>query len=304
MPKARPDEKAVEADSALLAATKRRAPAAVEESVGGGAVVEGDGAAEGERADVAAGEGSEAKETEIVDGIDNDVGLQVTEEEQPIVDEFLAEAREIAPDMSERGLIKFIVGRKMRKDFALKTLRKFVEAMEKYSVYDVPVDRTLEELATTKMWFCGHDALGRAVLWWDAWKHLPADFSTSESLATVLYLINKAMSSWRGMRHGVVFVSNMKDMGWKNFSPEAEKVFMDVLAKRLPVRMRAMYMYNTPFVFKAMMTLLWPFIPSKLKKRIFDLSEEEVLSRFPAMTWDTRVPVASAIESGELKMWD
>jgi hypothetical protein len=78
-------------------------------------------------------------------------------------------------------------------------------------------------------------------------------------------------------KKGVIMLADMSQMGWKNFDPALEKLWLDTLQKKLPLSMKRMVMYRPGWIISLMMKIVMPWMSKKLRERMVQTHEEESL---------------------------
>jgi CRAL/TRIO domain len=78
----------------------------------------------------------------------------------------------------------------------------------------------------------------------------PEDWKTT--FAAFYYIVDAHHPNIEAMRAGMVMITEVKGMGWKNFSLEMEKHAAKLYQDAYPVRIKAMVMLNAPKIFQVM----------------------------------------------------
>jgi len=80
-------------------------------------------------------------------------------------------------------------------------------------------------------------------------------------------------------RNGFYWICDMKGYGWKHVDLDMQKK-MSKIRDHFPMRLKAMFMLNTPAVMKAIMVVLKPFMQKKVRKRMISLSTTDTLLEY------------------------
>lgn len=121
-----------------------------------------------------------------------------------------------------------------------------------------------------------------AVLVFQAAKHVPKAFPYSSTLRIIAKLLFELLEHERTLREGVVFLMNMTDYGWSNFCLDDEKRFIDAFQSRFPLRYNSIFLANSPWWIRSVITMVWPFLKPKMRERLHVVSREEILTRLDA----------------------
>merc|ERR1711916_58655 len=70
------------------------------------------------------------------------------------------------------------------------------------------------------------------------------------------------------VKEGLTMIGDAKHLGWSNFDPDMEKVFLDVFQTKYPVRMKKIVMVDAGWFFRIVFKLIKPFMSAKMKGRL------------------------------------
>lgn len=166
---------------------------------------------------------------------------------------------------------------------ATKSVEQFVKLAGQYGLADVSLDAAVEaELRTGKFFWVRATHTTPALLGVHARLHLPADFSTAQTMRTVWVVLSYLLADEAATRNGVVFLLNAQGFSWSNFSLETERAFLTALQGALPIRYPALYVVDGPLIVRALITLLWPILGQKLRDRIRVVESGKLTESLPA----------------------
>mmetsp|Transcript_15274 Transcript_15274/g.23938 ORF Transcript_15274/g.23938 Transcript_15274/m.23938 type:complete len:124 (+) Transcript_15274:146-517(+) len=81
----------------------------------------------------------------------------------------------------------------------------------------------------------------------------------------------------------MIFVSSAKNMGWKNFSMELEREFAWMYQTGYPIKMKAMILFKSHAIVRAIIKICKVFLTKKIQKRILVVNKsDELLGIVPA----------------------
>jgi CRAL/TRIO domain len=185
----------------------------------------------------------------------------------------LASDTEHSDYFSDNLLKRFVMARKLDISRASVVLFHFLELEHKLDWHKVPVQRTLQELAKGKFNLYGLADLephGKSipVVRWRAALHVVGEYEPAETLKCFYYALGKV---WQRFPHTAcrIMLGDMENFGFRqNFDVNAEKLFLDAIQKRSPVRLSQALIVKPPWYFNVMFTLLKPFLSAKLQSRM------------------------------------
>lgn len=148
-------------------------------------------------------------------------------------------AKELEP-VSDMLYLQMAVVSKAKVKKAVKRLEKLQEFRRKYNIIDAETDDAVALLRGSYALFpgflgaIGRDSEGRAVLVSHVSKYLPAKLEPDEwrtMLVAGYYMFNAFNADVEEVRKGVVFVTDCRGMGWKNFSLVRYRETRDLLTR-------------------------------------------------------------------------
>ena len=112
--------------------------------------------------------------------------------------------------------------------------------------------------------------------------HFPGTMSFESMLRGITTLLFELLTYDDCVRNGVSVLILLENFGWANFSLETEKVFMEVLQKKFPIRIKKLFLINPPFIMSAILALTTPFLSAKMKERQQKITLEELHMLIPS----------------------
>lgn len=156
------------------------------------------------------------------------------------------------------------------------------------------------EMETGKYELGGVDLQGHPILVFRFARHQAAGTDVQVELLLMLRLIEVILEqSTVGVRQGVVFLCDCRNVGWANFDKEMERFFLNTIQKKVPLRIRHMFVFRAPFVFRAMLTLVRPFLSKAMKAKMLKINSDDALTE-----WIAPDQTPEDIGNGEAPLWD
>lgn len=93
----------------------------------------------------------------------------------------------------------------------------------------------------------------------------PKNYQSSNILLKAFFvLLNLLTEDLDIARNGIVFVADMKGFGWQNFSVDLETLFLELMQNVYPLRLRGMYMVDSPRLIEIIMKVMKPLMKKKM----------------------------------------
>eukprot|EP00055_Hartaetosiga_balthica_P008299 m.30434 g.30434 ORF g.30434 m.30434 type:complete len:690 (-) comp6228_c0_seq2:2857-4926(-) len=87
-------------------------------------------------------------------------------------------------------------------------------------------------------------------------------------LQAIFFCLSYVLSTVSAQRHGVTFVFDMTKLAIRNVDTSLMKSMLTLLKNAFPGRLAVAFMYNSPRWFRAISTLLRPFVKKKMMERV------------------------------------
>jgi hypothetical protein len=108
------------------------------------------------------------------------------------------------------------------------------------------------------------------------------DGRTAEDVCRgLLYTVDRVLENKEAQKHGVVVLHDLTGLRRSNIHPAIPKMLFGALIGNLPIKIKAIYLYNAPFFFRGVFAAVSLMLPAKLKVPPFPYTNRRSLSRFP-----------------------
>mmetsp|Transcript_13493 Transcript_13493/g.31061 ORF Transcript_13493/g.31061 Transcript_13493/m.31061 type:complete len:268 (-) Transcript_13493:113-916(-) len=165
-------------------------------------------------------------------------------------------------------------------------MKKLEKAHNLSAIDSVKAYETVVELCPGMFSACGRDRKGRPAIFFDFSKCLPSAITQGGEeawrcvLKVLLDAFDASTSTIHDVREGTSWLCNCHGMGWRNFSFEMEKKISMLYQDGYPIKIKAMYLSNPPFILNAMITICKVFLKKKLQERIKIIQQQQASDYF------------------------
>jgi len=179
-----------------------------------------------------------------------------------------------------RFLARFVRTAKGDVDRALTRLRSF-EKLERDHISDrlpflsvLQVRRALAEGVGTMVGVTPDGTLGPilsrngAATLFCAFSSIDYEVVPPHEMITTFYYLFERLMRTDGAQVGLCFLAEADGVGWKQFNLEVERIFIQFLSNTMPIRLESMVLVNEPFLIKAMVAMVRPFMSQKVRDRM------------------------------------
>jgi len=205
--------------------------------------------------------------------------------------EALAEAKEW--EVSQYFPDKFIMSSIFSRKFDMARVREMLENCYEWRVQEDYVDWPTYDSLEQKMLFNGswftipgaRSKNGNGIMYMKMKNMITkddVDFDLPECMMRMMMWNNSCGMFVDGMdihRNGFYWICDMKGYGWKHVDLDMQKK-MSKIRDHFPMRLKAMFIFNTPSVMKAIMVVLKPFMQKKIRKRMKTCSSYDDLLEY------------------------
>lgn len=204
-----------------------------------------------------------------------------TEEEQICVEHLKASvtASDLDDDdtqfLTDATYLRFARARDASKSKSLKMLQECCEWRRTYHPHRVTAKSISDILELGTVYVSGKCLQGRPVLYLTPGLHNP--FLAEKRVELMVFLLEE---TWRRGYPQLTWVLDMGHLGERgkdDQSQETRKATMHILQNYYPERLGALYVLHAPWYFKAVVTLVWPFLDSRTRQKIHISMKEEDL---------------------------
>jgi len=176
---------------------------------------------------------------------------------------------------SDEVLLCFIRARKSDLNRALQLLKNYIKMTRNYP--DLLTD--LKPRRLQKVLECGHvlaspvrDKNGSRIILlkaghWDVQK-----CTLEEVFKAIVCCLQRFASESETQKNGVVAVLDFKNFGLqqvRHVTPPFVKKLADLIQEVFPLRFQGIHIVNEPWVFKMILSMIWPFLSTKMRSRFF-----------------------------------
>ena len=117
-------------------------------------------------------------------------------------------------------------------------------------------------------------------------KYIPAQTPMEHILRTFVYLVFELLKTEAACREGIVVIGVGTGVGWQHMKVNVILELLQVVQYTMPLRFIHIFCVNLPMPARVALTLVWPFLSSKLRSRIVSLQE----SRLPHALTPMQIP--------------
>eukprot|EP00808_Paulinella_micropora_P010054 g6553.t1 len=114
----------------------------------------------------------------------------------------------------------------------------------------------------------GKDTQGRQIISPDMSRLRPSMTDPRIVNRGLLWLFDVLLQDPVVLREGVQLVPRVKDLGWQNINSDFFKNVLTTLQEVVPVRIAGITLVEPPFLIKAALNMVWPFLSAKMKARL------------------------------------
>lgn len=178
----------------------------------------------------------------------------------------IIEAADDVDSLTDFETVQFSIVSKQDHEKAMKRVRRLQELRKRYNIGstlgDVEASVFFVMQSSPGLFLSvGTDREGRAVATFNGTMYKARDSvknveSRHHLMGFFVHLLEAMSSDVDAVRNGIVFVGMCEGLGWENFSFEAEKRVSEIYQDSFPVRMKAMYLLDPPFIMDAMMNIV------------------------------------------------
>jgi len=178
-------------------------------------------------------------------------------------------------ELSDALLLCFLRARKNDVDRAVQLLRNYREMARNH-------DDLMSRLCVEQLRPCldekmvsvskSRDQNGRRLLFFRAGRWRPDHCSLDDIFRSNLFCLQLLASEAETQLSGLVAVVDMSDFAFyqaRHFTPGYAKRVADLIRDVFPIRFEAIHLVNQPWIFGAVLAVIWPFLSAKIQKRIF-----------------------------------
>ena len=182
------------------------------------------------------------------------------------------------PEVTRDVALKFNLGRKFVKERVGECYRNYQETVKEHHFEKVTAADVLDELRTQKMYIPGtRDRSGAALFIINAGKHVPGQFSTTQTLKLAFYMGELLTSDPKTSQIGVTIISNMDGMEWANFDNQFQRSIINFFQNNIPARVKNIILYKSPWWVSMLVRMVSPFLKQKMRERIHICNEGDLL---------------------------
>lgn len=130
------------------------------------------------------------------------------------------------------------------------------------------------EIATDKVFVQGADVDGRPCMYILAAKHVVAERDVEECKRFVCYALDRCIEQIDPAKNPsgtISIIFDLRGMGMANCDVAITRAVFDTLANHYPERMGVLWMYDAPYIFWGLWTVVSPFIDVVTSKKIIFL---------------------------------
>jgi len=186
--------------------------------------------------------------------------------------------------INERFLIRFVLAKKLQVEEAAKVLKAHLEFRKTYSIDETIIENIRYCVENSPSFFHpeGRTEKGKGICYIFAAKMIPDLFKEMNLYMQFIWWIGCIASAYNlnNDRKGFIYIEDFKDCSFGAMigisSTKEMKPMMDALQASIPVRLRKIYLVNTPWYLWMMMKLVSPFLSHEMQKRI-ELSDYQTL---------------------------
>ncbi len=126
------------------------------------------------------------------------------------------------------------------------------------------------------------DSVGRSRVGFDYGKFDPTKVYEAKDWKQMVRLMTTLMDSlsadFDDIRTGSVFLLDVSELGWANFSADVERKMAGLYQDAYPIKIKRMVLLDSPFIIWAVLKVISLFLKQKLRDRIQMLTRPEFMS--------------------------
>jgi hypothetical protein len=168
--------------------------------------------------------------------------------------------------LSDATFQRFARARDASKHKALELMKECCAWRKSYNPHHITADKIADILQLGTVYVTGTCLAGRPILYLTPGLNNP--FPAEKRVSLMVYLLEE---TWRRGYPRLTWVLDMGHMGERGAddqSSETRKATMHILQNYYPERLGALYVVHAPWYFRALVTLVWPFLDSRTREKI------------------------------------
>ncbi|CUG94446.1 Hypothetical protein, putative [Bodo saltans] len=169
--------------------------------------------------------------------------------------------------LSEETYLRFTRARDADFGKALTMLKECVTWRRQFRPFAIEANELAGILQLGTVYLAGLCVHGRPVMYMHPGAKNP--FPAETRVKLMVFLLEETMRRGYTSLTWVFDFSKMGERGKDEHSAATRKDTMHILQNYYPERLGALYMLNTPWYFRAIATLVWPFIDKRTRAKIF-----------------------------------
>lgn len=191
---------------------------------------------------------------------------------------FLDKLEERFPNRRRERLRRVAKHRSWRFEESLLLCEKYFQWLDENNVDNLELDAFGSLLNDDSNHFYITTA-GVPVWIFDAGKWLPANHEPMHVEKWCCAMIESLLLHEEVQDKGITMIGNMSEMGWRNFDPKLERLWIDTIQSKVPLKMTKMILYRPGFVFSLILKIVLPWMKEKMRNRIVSVHEREELDQ-------------------------
>ncbi|ODM88952.1 Retinaldehyde-binding protein 1 [Orchesella cincta] len=187
------------------------------------------------------------------------------------VRQFLEEAFQ-----DETLLLRYLKGRKFRSQYAWDTLRRYAEVrFDSYpETFTDPISKSALHMRENNAFgvLKHRDSEGRRIVYFNTNEWDIDKVTIKEAMAASLPLIENLLLDKDCLDNGLIFVQECSAMSMKHAGQYTLPAMLRVINLywfAYPIKVKGVYFVNFPFLLAFLYRIVKPFLPKKLKERLF-----------------------------------
>jgi len=120
------------------------------------------------------------------------------------------------------------------------------------------------------------DVDGNPIFYSRSYKFFPDDKETPLMLTATIYGLTALTEDPRNAKEGISFMANMENFGWKNFSKNSTKMFLNAMQGAVSCRIRRFFIVNPMRMFSLMWTMTRPLMSKEFANKFVIIKGKEL----------------------------
>eukprot|EP00052_Salpingoeca_macrocollata_P001466 m.25726 g.25726 ORF g.25726 m.25726 type:complete len:227 (-) comp11415_c0_seq1:126-806(-) len=193
-----------------------------------------------------------------------------------------AGAHKIHPDLlATKRLFQVLCVAKWNQPKALARLQRFSELYEELELHDLDPEGSIKQEFENRVFFVPPADSHRGILGFRLRFYNPEEHDRTTMARALAHACFTLLEHEEVAREGVILLGVGMGAGWKNFSKDTEKLMLRCIQDSIPLRLPQLMVVEPPFFFSVVLTIMRPFLSSKLRQRLRKVNRTELVQVVP-----------------------